>query len=163
MEDTKTYQDCFGEDPNKCYLGLFDGYHGRFSAEVAASMLHRLLLNELAKFDESVVLGRLSTLHDDEDSHCNKFVFGPDAQLDYTTSKQVFAPKEPSSQKASSHRALKIKNTRPSISLQTDDEEMIKHIIQLCEEKYERLRTEFPSKLSLKSSEPPAGLVFFYL
>ncbi|KAL3855116.1 hypothetical protein ACJMK2_014345 [Sinanodonta woodiana] len=51
MEDTRTYQDCFGEDADKCYLALFDGHQGRFAADVAASELHRLLLNELAKFD----------------------------------------------------------------------------------------------------------------
>ncbi|KAK3577283.1 hypothetical protein CHS0354_008376 [Potamilus streckersoni] len=51
MEDTRTYQDCFGEDADKCYFALFDGHQGRFAAEVAASELHRLLLNEMAKFD----------------------------------------------------------------------------------------------------------------
>ncbi|XP_048772728.1 protein phosphatase 2C-like domain-containing protein 1 isoform X3 [Ostrea edulis] len=51
MEDTKVYQDSFGEDRNKCYFGLFDGYHGRFAADMAATELHHLLLNEMAKFD----------------------------------------------------------------------------------------------------------------
>ena len=51
MEDARAFQDCFGEDGNKCYVGLFDGYHGRFAAEVAASELHKLLLHEMMKFD----------------------------------------------------------------------------------------------------------------
>ncbi|XP_067687569.1 protein phosphatase 2C-like domain-containing protein 1 [Haliotis asinina] len=51
MEDTRVFQDYFGDDRDKCYLALFDGHHGRFAAEVAASELHRLLLNEMAKFD----------------------------------------------------------------------------------------------------------------
>lgn len=51
MEDTKVFQDSFGEDKNKCYFGLFDGYHGRFAADMAAAELHHLLLNEMAKFD----------------------------------------------------------------------------------------------------------------
>lgn len=51
MEDTKVFQDSFGEDKNKCYFGLFDGYHGRFAADMAATELHHLLLNEMAKFD----------------------------------------------------------------------------------------------------------------
>lgn len=51
MEDTKVFQDNYGEDKNKCYFGLFDGYHGRFAADMAAAELHHLLLNEMAKFD----------------------------------------------------------------------------------------------------------------
>lgn len=51
MEDTKVFQDSLGEDKNKCYFGLFDGYHGRFAADMAAAELHHLLLNEMAKFD----------------------------------------------------------------------------------------------------------------
>ncbi|XP_061189123.1 protein phosphatase 2C-like domain-containing protein 1 isoform X1 [Saccostrea echinata] len=51
MEDTKVYQDCFGDDRHKCYFGLFDGYHGRFAADMAAAELHHLLLNEMSKFD----------------------------------------------------------------------------------------------------------------
>ncbi|WAR11454.1 PP2D1-like protein [Mya arenaria] len=51
MEDTRIFQDCFGEDKHKCFLGLYDGYHGRFAAEMAASELHKLLLSEMIKFD----------------------------------------------------------------------------------------------------------------
>ncbi|KAH3753995.1 protein phosphatase 2C-like domain-containing protein 1 [Dreissena polymorpha] len=51
MEDTRTFQDCFGEDRHKCFFGVYDGYHGRFAAEVAASELHKLLLSEMIKFD----------------------------------------------------------------------------------------------------------------
>ena len=51
MEDTRVFQDYFGNDPNKCFLGLYDGHHGRFAAEVAASELHHALLLEMEKFD----------------------------------------------------------------------------------------------------------------
>jgi len=51
MEDTRTFQDCFGEDKHKCFFGVYDGYHGRFAAEMAASELHKLLLSEMIKFD----------------------------------------------------------------------------------------------------------------
>lgn len=51
MEDTKVYQDYFGDDRNKCYLSIFDGYHGPSAAERSAGEFHHLLLNEMAKFD----------------------------------------------------------------------------------------------------------------
>ncbi|KAK6165769.1 hypothetical protein SNE40_022628 [Patella caerulea] len=51
MEDTRVYQDYFGEDPSKCYLGIFDGHNGHFAAEAAATELHGILLNEMQKFD----------------------------------------------------------------------------------------------------------------
>lgn len=62
MEDTRTFQDCFGEDKKKCFFGVYDGYHGRFAAEIAASELHKLLLSEMMKFDprtKSVMGGNL--------------------------------------------------------------------------------------------------------
>ena len=65
MEDARAFQDCFGEDQNKCYLGLFDGYHGRFAAEVAASELHKILLHEMMKFDphtKSVITSNLAMI-----------------------------------------------------------------------------------------------------
>lgn len=51
MEDARAFQDCLGEDKHKCFFGMYDGYHGRFAAEVAASELHKLLLSEMIKFD----------------------------------------------------------------------------------------------------------------
>lgn len=62
MEDARTFQDCFGEDKHKSFFGLYDGYHGRFAAEIAASELHKLLLSEMIKFDprtKSVLGGNL--------------------------------------------------------------------------------------------------------
>lgn len=67
MEDARTFQDCFGEDRRKSFFGLYDGYHGRFAAEVAASELHKLLLNEMIKFDprtKSVLGGNFLNDHD---------------------------------------------------------------------------------------------------
>jgi len=73
MEDARTYQDCFGEDRRKCFIGLYDGYHGRFAAEIAACELHKLLLNEMIKFDPRTksVLG--SNLLGDHDISSYKF------------------------------------------------------------------------------------------
>ncbi|XP_067933715.1 protein phosphatase 2C-like domain-containing protein 1 [Watersipora subatra] len=54
MEDCKVYQDCFGNDPNKAFIGLYDGHNGRYASAVAANELHYLLLRELAKFDSKI-------------------------------------------------------------------------------------------------------------
>ena len=51
MEDTYSFQDSFGEDPGKCYFGVFDGHHGEFAAEVGSNELHHILSHEIAKFD----------------------------------------------------------------------------------------------------------------
>ena len=51
MEDTRVFQDYFGNDPSKCFFGLYDGHNGRFTAEVAANELHHYLLMEMEKFD----------------------------------------------------------------------------------------------------------------
>ena len=51
MEDTRVFQDYFGNDSQKCYYGIYDGHHGRFAAEIAANELHHALLTDMAKFD----------------------------------------------------------------------------------------------------------------
>ncbi|KAL5006052.1 hypothetical protein ScPMuIL_017210 [Solemya velum] len=51
MEDTRTFQDSFGGDPNKNFFGLYDGHHGHFASEMCASNLHNLLRFEMSKFD----------------------------------------------------------------------------------------------------------------
>lgn len=51
MEDTRVFQDCFGNDPHKCFFGIYDGHHGTFAAEMAATELHHALLMEMVKFD----------------------------------------------------------------------------------------------------------------
>lgn len=51
MEDTRVFQDYFGNDAQKCFFGIYDGHHGRFAAEVSASELHHALLLEMEKFD----------------------------------------------------------------------------------------------------------------
>ncbi|XP_070570086.1 protein phosphatase 2C-like domain-containing protein 1 [Ptychodera flava] len=51
MEDTRVFQDYFGNDSNKCFFGIYDGHHGRFAAEVSANDLHHCLLHEMTKFD----------------------------------------------------------------------------------------------------------------
>ncbi|XP_078323765.1 protein phosphatase 2C-like domain-containing protein 1 isoform X2 [Crassostrea virginica] len=67
MEDTKVFQDNYGEDKNKCYFGLFDGYHGRFAADMAAAELHHLLLNEMAKFDPKTKSTTVTNILDNTD------------------------------------------------------------------------------------------------
>lgn len=54
MEDCKVYQDCFGNDQEKAFIALYDGYNGRYASAVAANELHYLLLRELARFDPKV-------------------------------------------------------------------------------------------------------------
>lgn len=54
MEDACVYQDYFGEDRNKCYLAIFDGYHGSVAAERSSKELHQLLLTEMSKFDPKI-------------------------------------------------------------------------------------------------------------
>lgn len=54
MEDTKVYQDHFGNDKRKAFLALYDGYSGKYASAVAANELHYLLLTEMAKFDPKI-------------------------------------------------------------------------------------------------------------
>nr|XP_054751999.1 protein phosphatase 2C-like domain-containing protein 1 [Lytechinus pictus] len=54
MEDTRVFQDYYGNDVNKCFFGIYDGYNGRFAADVAANDLHHVFLNELQKVDDKV-------------------------------------------------------------------------------------------------------------
>ncbi|XP_077997645.1 protein phosphatase 2C-like domain-containing protein 1 [Glandiceps talaboti] len=51
MEDTRVFQDYFGNDINKVFFGIYDGHHGRFAAEVSSNDLHHYLLHEMTKFD----------------------------------------------------------------------------------------------------------------
>ncbi|XP_072180784.1 protein phosphatase 2C-like domain-containing protein 1 [Diadema setosum] len=54
MEDTRVFQDYYGNDVNRCFFAIYDGYNGRFAADIAANDLHHLLLNELQKVDQDV-------------------------------------------------------------------------------------------------------------
>ncbi|CAG5130379.1 unnamed protein product, partial [Candidula unifasciata] len=54
MEDAHTYQDYFGGDKCKCYLAVFDGYHGTVAAKRSSQELHGILLKEMAKFDSKI-------------------------------------------------------------------------------------------------------------
>ncbi|XP_055869318.1 protein phosphatase 2C-like domain-containing protein 1 isoform X2 [Biomphalaria glabrata] len=55
MEDAKVYQDHFGEDIDKCYVAVFDGYHGSNAAIKCSKHLHEFLLKEIQKFDSKIV------------------------------------------------------------------------------------------------------------
>lgn len=54
MEDAHVYQDYFGDDRSKCYLAVFDGYHGSVAAWRSSRELHGILLHEMAKFDSKI-------------------------------------------------------------------------------------------------------------
>ena len=54
MEDTKVYQDHFGNNKTKAFLALYDGDSGKYASAVAANELHYLLLSEMAKFDPKI-------------------------------------------------------------------------------------------------------------
>ncbi|XP_064646848.1 protein phosphatase 2C-like domain-containing protein 1 isoform X2 [Lineus longissimus] len=51
MEDTRVFQDYFGNDRNKSFFGVYDGHNGYFAAEVASNELHHILLKEMSRFD----------------------------------------------------------------------------------------------------------------
>lgn len=148
MEDTKIYQDCFGENKDKCYLGLFDGYHGRFSAEVAASLLHKMLLHELMKIDSSLMLGPKQGYEAETDISHHSFVFGLGATLDGQSGIQ--------SNKENPAWSKTGQDTVP-MTIQPDDDDLTQRIIQLCEHKYEKLLEEMSSPLPSKTSQSLTG------
>lgn len=53
MNDRFTIVNNFGQKPNVCFLGLFDGHHGAAAADLTAMELPILLLHQLAQFDPS--------------------------------------------------------------------------------------------------------------
>ncbi|XP_076451912.1 protein phosphatase 2C-like domain-containing protein 1 [Babylonia areolata] len=142
MEDTKVYQDSFGENPSKCYVGLFDGYHGRFSAEVAASLLHKMLLHELMKFDASLKLGPAQEFDANADISHHSFVFGSGASLDGQAQRGGTAEQSTPAE-VDTPTAGKSGGEAVTV-IQPDDDELTQRIIQLCEDKYQKLLEELP-------------------
>ncbi|XP_008007451.3 protein phosphatase 2C-like domain-containing protein 1 isoform X1 [Chlorocebus sabaeus] len=53
MNDKFTIVSNFGNKPNVCFFGLFDGHHGASAAELTSMELPVLLLHQLSKFDPS--------------------------------------------------------------------------------------------------------------
>ncbi|XP_069329390.1 protein phosphatase 2C-like domain-containing protein 1 [Eulemur rufifrons] len=53
MNDKFTVVNNFGNRPNVCFFGLFDGHHGASAAELTSMELPVLLLHQLSKFDPS--------------------------------------------------------------------------------------------------------------
>nr|XP_002716239.2 protein phosphatase 2C-like domain-containing protein 1 [Oryctolagus cuniculus] len=53
MNDKYTIMNNFGNKPNVCFFGLFDGYYGTAAVDLASVELPVLLLHQLAKFDPS--------------------------------------------------------------------------------------------------------------
>ncbi|XP_054450955.1 protein phosphatase 2C-like domain-containing protein 1 [Pteronotus mesoamericanus] len=53
MNDKFTVVNNFGNKPNVCFFGLFDGHHGASAADFASMELPVLLLHQLSRFDPS--------------------------------------------------------------------------------------------------------------
>lgn len=53
MNDRFTVVNNFGNKPNVCFFGLFDGHHGGSAADLASIELPVLLLHQLSRFDPS--------------------------------------------------------------------------------------------------------------
>ncbi|KAM4882436.1 protein phosphatase 2C-like domain-containing protein 1 [Thomomys bottae] len=53
MNDKFTIVNDFGNKPNMCFFGLFDGHHGGYSADLASKELPILILHQLAQIDGS--------------------------------------------------------------------------------------------------------------
>uniref|UniRef100_A0A8D2DVJ3 Protein phosphatase 2C like domain containing 1 n=1 Tax=Sciurus vulgaris TaxID=55149 RepID=A0A8D2DVJ3_SCIVU len=53
MNDRFTIMNNFGNKPNVCFFGLFDGHHGASAADLASVELPILLLHQLSRFDPS--------------------------------------------------------------------------------------------------------------
>ncbi|XP_016054345.1 PREDICTED: protein phosphatase 2C-like domain-containing protein 1 [Miniopterus natalensis] len=53
MNDRFTVVSDFGNKPNVCFFGLFDGHHGASAADFASAELPVLLLHQLSRFDPS--------------------------------------------------------------------------------------------------------------
>ncbi|XP_039075645.1 protein phosphatase 2C-like domain-containing protein 1 isoform X1 [Hyaena hyaena] len=53
MNDKFTVVNHFGNKPNMCFFGLFDGHHGVSAAELTSVELPVLLLHQLSRFDPS--------------------------------------------------------------------------------------------------------------
>ena len=51
MEDTRVFQDYFGNSSHKCFFAVYDGHNGCCTAEVTANELHHAMLCEMSKFD----------------------------------------------------------------------------------------------------------------
>jgi len=129
MEDVKVYQDYFGEDRNKCYLGIFDGYHGTSAAERSANELHYLLLHEMAKFDSKT-----------KSTAARNFAESAAAQTDY----ELLRPETRDSFRVNLHQ---------------DSAQLVQNIMDLCYDKYDEImknktEEEKPLKSNRKKKHP---------
>jgi hypothetical protein len=61
-----------GKNPNRTYVGVFDGYEGSVSSELCADQLHFGLVKNLSKFDSSMEL-KLDFKEYDEINHLDKY------------------------------------------------------------------------------------------
>ena len=56
-EDRSVFQDQYGGDPKKSFFAVYDGHHGHFAADIAATEFHNALLMEMQKFDPATQKG----------------------------------------------------------------------------------------------------------
>lgn len=52
MDEERTFQNCFGGDPTKCFLGIYSGYNGPNAAETSAREFHKCFQSEIEKFEK---------------------------------------------------------------------------------------------------------------
>ncbi|KAK3083234.1 hypothetical protein FSP39_017441 [Pinctada imbricata] len=130
MEDTKVFQDNFGGDKNKSYFAIFDGYHGRFAADMAASELHHLLLNEMSKFDPKTK--STAATNQAEITDVSQYSF----ERPETRPGTKFSERE---------------------ILYEGSVNIIQQIIDLCEEKFSELMSPRPPKTDRKEKEEDEG------
>lgn len=65
MEEAKVFEDCFGGDQRKCFIGLYSGYNGSNAAKTSSKVLHTYLLPEITKFSDSFQLDIAKGSNDD--------------------------------------------------------------------------------------------------
>ncbi|GFR85649.1 protein phosphatase 2C-like domain-containing protein 1 [Elysia marginata] len=123
MEDSKVYQDYFGEDRNKCYLAVFDGHHGEFAAERSANEMHHLLLHEMAKFDSKT-----------KSTTARNFAESASARKDY----EQLRPETRDSFRTNLHQ---------------DSAEIVKNIMDMCNAKYEEIMKDKTDEINSKKKK----------
>ena len=117
MEDAHCCQDFFGGNRDWCYIGLFDGHHGKFSADLSATFLHRFLLHQLAILCPSLPLQQ-NSLSVDVDG--NTFHDGKNGDSVVTLS------------------GNEMSDALCDVADVSNDVRMLQHAIELCEQRLEK-------------------------
>lgn len=64
---------CKGQNINKTYIGLFDGYDGNVSSTFCSKQLHLALLKNISKFDKTVNFIKTEDALEDEINNMEKY------------------------------------------------------------------------------------------